>query len=179
MRLVPEIYDLKNLANSVLGIAGVVGGVISGAISALYGENINLYVALLLIAVVALDWLGAIGTALKDGSYSSDYGIRGIFRATIIFVLPLIGRLIDINPGIPIVVAGVEISSFYLFILSGFIYHSWMSITDYFARAGYEKWIPNKMLKQVGFEINAKIARSEGRRGAINGGGTITFIRTK
>ncbi|WP_394557383.1 hypothetical protein [Priestia aryabhattai] len=44
-------------------------------------------------------------------------------------------------------------------------------MTANFARAGYEKWIPNKMLKQVGSEINAKITRSEGRREAINGGG--------
>ncbi|PFJ03211.1 phage holin family protein [Priestia megaterium] len=171
MRYTQEIDDLKNLMNPTLGVAGVVGGTISGAISALYGENVNMYVALLLLAVVALDWLGAIGAALKDGSYSSDYGIRGIFRTTIIFVLPLIGRLIDVTSGIPIVVAGVEISGFYLFISAGLIYHSWMSMTANFARAGYEKWIPNKMLKQVGSEINAKITRSEGRREAINGGG--------
>ncbi len=46
-----------------------------------------------------------------------------------------------------------------------------MSITANFARTGYEKWIPSKMLKQIGAEINAKITRSEGRREAINGGG--------
>jgi len=40
-----------------------------------------------------------------------------------------------------------------------------------FVRTRYEKWIPSKMLKQVGSEINAKITRSEGRREAINGGG--------
>ncbi|MGC3791986.1 phage holin family protein [Priestia aryabhattai] len=169
MGITPEIYDLKNLVNPALGVAGVIGGVISGAISAFYGENINMYVALLLIAVVALDWLGAIGAALKDGSYSSDYGIRGVFRTTIIFLLPLIGRLIDVISGIPIIVAGVEISGFYLFISAGLIYHSWMSMTANFARAGYEKWIPNKMLKQVGSEINAKITRSECRREKING----------
>ncbi|MFQ6391330.1 phage holin family protein [Priestia aryabhattai] len=171
MRFTTEFYELRNLATPALGIAGVVGGVISGVISALYGESINMYVALLLIAVVALDWLGAIGAALKDGSYSSDYGIKGVFRTTIIFMLPLIGRLIDVISGIPIVVAGVEISGFYLFISAGLIYHSWMSMTANFARAGYEKWIPNKMLKQVGSEINAKITRSEGRKEAINGGG--------
>ncbi|WP_394557382.1 phage holin family protein [Priestia aryabhattai] len=125
MRFTPEIYELKNLANPALGVAGAVGGVISGTISILYGENINMYVALLLIAVVALDWLGAIGAALKDGSYSSDYGIKGVFRTTIIFVLPLIGRLIDVISGIPIVVAGVEISGFYLF-----IYFSWLDLSQ-------------------------------------------------
>lgn len=114
MRFAPEIYELKNLANPALGMAGVVGGVISGVMSILYVEKVNMYVALLILAVVALDWLGAIGAALKDGSYSSDYGIRGIFRTTIMFVLPLIGRLIDVIPGISIVVAGVEISGFYL-----------------------------------------------------------------
>ncbi|MED3814395.1 phage holin family protein [Priestia megaterium] len=118
MRFTPEIYDLKNLANPALGVAGVVGEVISGAISALYEENINMYVA-----------------ALKDGSYSSDYGIRGVFRTTVIFILPLIGRLIDVISGIPIIVAGVEISEFYLFISAGLIYHSWMSMTANFARA--------------------------------------------
>ncbi len=77
-----------------------------------------MHVVLLLIAVVALNWLGAIGTALKDDSYSSDYGIKGIFRTTIIFVLPLIGRLIDVISGIRIVVAVVEVSGFLFIYLS-------------------------------------------------------------
>lgn len=170
MRFTPEVYDLKNLINPSFSIAGITGGSIGVALSALYGESrLNMYVALLLMIVVAFDWLGAIGAALKDGSYSSEYGIRGVFRTTIIFMLPLVGRLIDVISGVPIVVAGVEISGFYLFISSGLIYHSWMSMTANFARAGYEKWIPNKMLQQVGSEINAKITRSEGRKEDING----------
>lgn len=171
MRFTPELFDLRNLASPGFGIAGVIGGTVGGAVSAVYGDKVNMYVALLLMVVVALDWLGAIGAALKDGSYASDYGIRGIFRTTIIFMLPLVGRLIDVISGIPIVIAGVEISGFYLFISAGLIYHSWMSMTANFARAGYEKWIPNKMLKQVGSEITAKITRSESRRETINGNG--------
>lgn len=115
MRFTLGIYELKNLANpAALGVAGVVGAAISGVVSILYGENVNMYVALLLLAVVALDWLGVIGAALKDGFYSSDYGIRGVFRTTIIFVLPLIGRLIAVISSIPIVVVGVEISGLLL-----------------------------------------------------------------
>ncbi|MED3870953.1 hypothetical protein P4574_18350 [Priestia megaterium] len=114
MRFAPEIYELKNLANPALGMAGVVGEAISGVMSILYSEKVNMYVALLLLAVAAIAWLVAIGAALKDSSYSSDYSISGIFRAIIMFVLPLIGRLIDVISGIPIVVAGVEISGFYL-----------------------------------------------------------------
>lgn len=43
-----------------------------------------------------------------------------------------------------------------------------MSMTANFARAGFEKWIPNKMLQAVASEIEAKITRSEGRREAIS-----------
>ncbi|MHC8969202.1 phage holin family protein [Priestia aryabhattai] len=169
MKLSAEVFDLKAVINPSFSFAGVAGGSIGMMLSALYGNSqLNMYVALLLIIVVAFDWLGAIGAALKDGSYSSEYGIRGIVRTTIILTLPLVGRLIDVITGTPIVIADVPISGFYLFISSGLIYHSWMSMTANFARAGFEKWIPNKMLQAVASEIEAKITRSEGRREAIS-----------
>jgi len=49
-------------------------------------------------------------------------------------------------------------------------------MTANFARAGYEKWILNKLLQQVGSEINAKITRSEGRREAIGGNGIENYF---
>jgi len=169
MKWTPEIFDLRAVINPSFSFAGVAGGSVGVLISTLYGNShLNMYVALLLIAVVAFDWLGAIGAALKDGSYSSEYGIRGVVRTTVILALPLVGRLMDAITGTPIVIADIPISGFYLFISSGLIYHSWMSMTANFARAGFEKWIPNKMLQAVASEIEAKITRSEGRREAIN-----------
>ena len=169
MKWTPEIFDLRAVINPSFSFAGVAGGSVGVLISTLYGNShLNMYVALLLIAVVAFDWLGAIGAALKDGSYSSEYGIRGVVRTTVILALPLVGRLMDAITGTPIVIADIPISGFYLFISSGLIYHSWMSMTANFARAGFEKWIPNKMLQAVASEIEAKITRSEGRRETIS-----------
>ncbi|MGE6895719.1 phage holin family protein [Priestia flexa] len=168
MKFSADIFDLRLLINPSFSFAGLAGGSIGIVLNALYGNSqVNMYIALLLILVVAFDWLGAIGAALKDGSYSSDYGIRGVVRTTVIFTLPLVGRLMDTIVGTPVVIADVPISGFYLFISSGLIYHSWMSMTANFARAGYDKWIPEWMLKAVASEINAKITRSEGRKEAI------------
>jgi phage-related holin len=127
-----------------------------------------MYVGLLLIAVVFFDWLGAIGAATKDGSYSSEYGIRGIIRTTIVLMLPQVGRIMDAIAG-QVVVLGVPLSGFYLFISFGLIYNTWMSMTANFSRAGFDKWIPNWMLEAVASEIRAKMTRSDGRREAING----------
>ncbi|MEE6134609.1 phage holin family protein [Priestia sp. FSL W8-0001] len=170
MKFSADIFDLRLLINPSFSFAGIAGGSIGIVLNALYGNSqVNMYIALLLILVVAFDWLGAIGAALKDGSYSSDYGIRGVVRTTVILMLPLVGRLMDTIIGTPVVIADVPISGFYLFISSGLIYHSWMSMTANFARAGYDKWIPEWMLKAVASEINAKITRSEGRKEAILG----------
>jgi phage-related holin len=169
MKLSAEVFDLKALINPSLSFVGMAGGTIGTFLSMLYGNSqVNMYVALLLLTVVVFDWLGAIGAALKDGSYASEYGIQGVFRTTIILTLPLVGRLLDKLTGTPIVIADVPVSGFYWFISSVLIYNTWMSMTANFARAGYEKWIPNWMLQFVASEIEAKITRSEGRRGAIS-----------
>lgn len=168
MKFSADIFDLRLLINPGFSFAGIAGGSIGVVLNALYGNSqVNMYVALLLLIVVAFDWLGAIGASLKDNSYASDYGIRGVVRTTVILTLPLVGRLMDTIVGTPVVIADVPISGFYLFISSGLIYHSWMSMTANFARAGYDKWIPEWMLKAVASEINAKITRSEGRKEAI------------
>lgn len=169
MRFTPEVFDLKNVLNPGFSVAGLTGSSVGVLLGAIYGDSkLNMYVGLLLIAVVFFDWLGAIGAATKDGSYSSEYGIRGIIRTTIVLMLPQVGRIMDAIAG-QVVVLGIPLSGFYLFISFGLIYNTWMSMTANFSRAGFDKWIPNWMLEAVASEIRAKITRSEGRREAIKG----------
>ncbi|MED3979891.1 hypothetical protein [Priestia megaterium] len=113
MRFSTEIYDLKNLENPALGVAG---GRRSN--KSFVWKECKYACSIASDCCCGFKLVGAIGTALKDDSYSSDYGIKGIFRTTIIFVLPLIGRLIDVISGIRIVVAVVEVSGFLFIYLS-------------------------------------------------------------
>lgn len=169
MRFTTEVFDLKNVLNPGFSVAGLTGSSLGMLLGALYGDSkLNMYVGLLLIVVVFFDWLGAIGSATKDGSYSSEYGIRGIIRTTIILMLPQVGRIMDAIAG-QVVVLGVPLNSFYLFISIGLIYNTWMSMTANFSRAGFDKWIPSWMLQAVASEIRAKMTRSEGLKDAIKG----------
>jgi len=161
MKLSAEVFDLKDLATPAFSFAGITGGSVGVVLGMIYGDaTINVMAALLLFSIVGLDWAGAIAAAIKDGTYSSEYGKVGIIRTVVILVLPVIGRLMDLVIGTPNVA--------FLFITGGLIYHNFMSMTANFARAGFEKWIPNKMLQAVASEIEAKITRSEGRREAIS-----------
>ncbi|MDF2791848.1 MAG: holin family protein, partial [Neobacillus sp.] len=101
------------------------------------------------------DWVGAIASAKKDGSYASQYGINGVLRTAVMITMPAWGNLVDNALSTP---------GFFFFLLTGgLLFHTMISMTANFKRAGWDKWIPIWALEWIASEIEAKIKRSESR----------------
>lgn len=99
-------------------------------------------VMVLLALLIFMDWLSGIRAAKIDNSYSSEYGIAGIWRTAFILFLPAIGHLLDR-------ILNLEGVIFGLFAF-GIIYHVLNSMTANSVRAGWEKWIDTKPSNRVG-----------------------------
>ncbi|SFI02186.1 phage holin family protein [Bacillus sp. 71mf] len=135
--------------------AAAISGGLGTIISFLYGQA-NLIWITALVWIVVLDWITGIKAAKKDGTYASEYGIEGIARAVVLFLLPSFAHVLDMLVKLPDI--------FFCAITGGLIYHIFNSFTANCARIGWEKWIPSRLLRSVSSEIEAKIRRSESRK---------------
>ncbi|WP_246055174.1 phage holin family protein [Pseudalkalibacillus caeni] len=159
---ISSIFNIKHLFTVDFGVAASLSGVAGVLFSKLYGgAPLNFALFIILVWVTIMDWIGGTSAAKKDESYGSEYGKEGIARTTVVFMLPALGNMIDIALNSP----GVT----YFAITGALIYHTVMSMTANFARAGWEKWIPNRMLESVASEIQAKSQRSADRKAKIQG----------
>lgn len=154
-----EVLNLSNLFNTKTGFASVFSGVFGTLMHQIYGGKMNpLFIGILFMAI-AFDWAGAIAASKKDGSYASQYGIQGVLRTGVMLLLPAWGTLLDKALG----------TSFFFFLLTGgLLFHTLISMTANFKRAGWDKWIPTWALDWIASEIEAKIRRSESRLPAPN-----------
>ncbi|SFS91837.1 phage holin family protein [Bacillus sp. 103mf] len=136
--------------------AAAISGGLGTFVSFLYGGQVNQLWITALVLIVVLDWITGIKAAKKDGTYASEYGIEGIARAVVLFLLPSFAHVLDMLVKLPDI--------FFCAITGGLIYHIFNSFTANCARIGWEKWIPSRLLRSVSSEIEAKIRRSESRK---------------
>lgn len=152
-----NIFNLSNLVNLKNGFFSIVGAGICSFLGTLYGGEVRLAAIAALALGIALDWFGAIAAAKKDKSYSSQYGILGVLRTAVIIILPVWGNLID---------KALHTQGFFFYLLTvGLLYHTIVSMTANFTRAGWNKWIPMWVLELISSEIEAKMKRAQTRKG--------------
>lgn len=152
-----EVFNFNNLISTRHGVIGVVSGAGGSLLSKIYGGDMFVYFALILSLAIAFDWAGAIAASKKDGSYASAYGIQGVMRVAVMLGLPAFGGALDHILGTPNVI-------FFMF-WGGLLFHTLVSMSANFKRAGWNVWIPTWAIDLVASEIEAKIKRSESRKG--------------
>ncbi|ANY70402.1 hypothetical protein BBD42_30825 [Paenibacillus sp. BIHB 4019] len=145
-------------------MAAAVGAFLAPWIGVFYGPD-RLVPILLLVVVIVLDWITGIAASHKDGTFSSEYGLReGAPRTIFLFALPVLANLFDMLLSMP--------GLFFYAITIGLIYHTWQSLTANAYRAGWGKWIPEPVMKMISSELKAKIDRAS-QRGANTEGGVL------
>ena len=136
--------------------AGAVAVLLAPAFHFLNGpEPVKYLVLTLYTTLMVMDWIAGYKAALKDGSYASEYGIDGGFRAMFLLGVPAAGNLIDSIAGMPMIAFGFLTGSVGL--------HIWKSMTANSVRAGWDKWVPTWAMNAVADEIEHKVARAAKR----------------
>jgi toxin secretion/phage lysis holin len=151
MKILTTIFNVKNIFTKEVCFAGGISAPIGYILKLLYGAANLPWIAILFLVTV-FDWVSGIAAAKKDGIYTSEYGRAGVIRTAVMLLFPVLGNLFDKVLGTP--------GLFFYFFTGGIIYHTWMSMTANFARAGWDKWIPNSVLEMVASEIQAKTQRA-------------------
>ncbi|PFA66951.1 phage holin family protein [Bacillus cereus] len=136
-------------------LSSCISGGLGTLINFIYGEA-NLICMVILAQIIILDWITGSRAAKLDGTYSSQYGIDGIARTVVLFLLPSLSHLVDILFNLP--------NIFFYMITGGLAYHIFNSFIANCARIGWDKWIPTSLLKSVSSEIEAKMKRSNMRQ---------------
>jgi phage-related holin len=157
MKAYLDIFNFSNLVNLKTGFISAIGASVGMYLSKLYGGEVGLTIISTLALAIALDWLGAIAAATKDKSYASQYGIIGVLRTAVILALPVFGKLLD---------SALSTQGFIFYMLSfGLLYHTLVSMTANFKRAGWDRWIPTWALDLIASELEAKVNRAQTRKG--------------
>ncbi|MEK4343282.1 phage holin family protein [Brevibacillus sp. FSL L8-0710] len=137
--------------------SGASGAFLLSTFHVLYGEGSVRYMAIgLYVLLISMDWLAGHRASRIDGSYASEYGIRGGYRAVFLLGMPAIGHLVDQISGTPGIAFG--------FLTAAFGLHIWKSMTANVIRAGWEKWVPKWAMVYVADEVEHKIARAIKRK---------------
>jgi len=148
----------QNLATSQNAAAAAISGVFAYWVEVFYGAGSFKKVGIaILLMLIFMDWVSGIAAAKKDKTYNSQYGINiGTLRTLFVLCLPALGNMLD---------SWMETQGvIFLAITGGLIYHYWQSATANAYRAGWEKWIPKKVIKFVESEIEAKNERANNKK---------------
>ncbi|RNB67461.1 phage holin family protein [Brevibacillus panacihumi] len=146
MRFFQSFDTLLTPAN---GWAMSTGATMAPVFYYLYGSE-RRDILIVLLVMIALDWMTGVYAAKKDLTYSSEYGLSRIPRTLFLFALPAVANLLDRVVGTP---------GFLFFgVTFGLIYHTWTSLTANAFRAGWP--LPKAVVKLVSSEIQAKAERS-------------------
>lgn len=159
MQRYAKAFSLDGLLNRAAATAAAVGAAAGPVIERLYGSERD-WILWGLLTVIFGDWVAGIAASRKDGSYRSDYGVAGILRTIFLLWFPVFANILDHIfkwPGV-----------FFYGVTFMLIYHTFVSATANAYRAGWERWIPRKMIDFVGSEIANKANRA---MRAINRGG--------
>jgi phage-related holin len=136
--------------------AAAFGAFLGPIIDASYGSGRRTFFAVLLLAI-GMDWIAGIRASKKDNSYASEYGLEGVFHTLFVLAFPALANLLD-------QVMHTQGAIFYSITL-GILYHTLNSMTANAVRAGWERWIPSKVIKMVSSEIEAKAERAMKKKG--------------
>lgn len=139
--------NIKNMTTPTAGAIAAIGSVLGPIINFMYGPDRTEILSLFFFAILG-DWYTGIAAARKDKTYSSAYGIKGIFRTIFILGFLVFANFADKALGMP--------GTFFYATVLGLVYHYWQSLTANAYRAGWEKWIPKKVVNFVDSEIQAK-----------------------
>lgn len=141
--------------NPETGVFAAIGVIIAPVIEYLYGDGSGKVITLLFL-VIAMDWITGIVAANKDGVYTSEYGIEGVFRSIVILLIPAAANYIDQIFDTP--------GSIFYGTAFALIYHNWKSMTANAVRAKWDKWIPATVINRVLSEVEAKASRAKKRK---------------
>lgn len=143
------LQSLDTLATHANGWAVSAGASMAPVFHYLYGSE-RRDILVVLLVMIALDWLTGVYAAEKDLTYSSDYGLNRVPRSLFLIALPAVANLLDRVVGTP---------GFLFFgVTFGLIYHTWTSLTANAYRAGWP--LPKSVVKLVSSEIQAKAERA-------------------
>lgn len=143
-------------------IFAVIGALFFPAFQFLYGEGEARIVMMFFIALlIVMDWIAGSNASDKDGSYASEYGIKGIWRTLFILMVPIAGNLID-------QITNLQYGLFFGIFSFGLMYHIGKSATANAIRSGWGNWLPIDIFQAVlGWaknEIDHKTARALQRK---------------
>ena len=140
---------------------GASGTALLGVLQFFYGNGITLTVMALFSTVLLLDWISGRAASKKDGSYASEYGINGGYRTAFILILLSAAYHADNAIGDA---AGVDLPyPIFFYLIANFGLPMWRSMTANVYRAGWNIWIPERVLNRVADEIEHKTARANKR----------------
>ncbi|CDQ41784.1 phage holin family protein [Virgibacillus salexigens] len=143
------------------GLFASLGLMLSPFINYFYGDGRGHVIAGLCI-IILMDWIAGIVASIKDGTYTSEYGIEGIFRTIVILLIPAASNFLDTMFNTPgFLFYGVSF---------GLMYHVLQSFTANSVRAKWDRWIPNWVIDFVASEIKAKTIRANNRKSVIDVG---------
>ncbi|MFE1630399.1 holin family protein [Brevibacillus reuszeri] len=148
------LQSLENVVTPTNGWAATAGAMVAPIFQYFYGSDRRDILVLLLI-MIALDWVTGIHAAKKRMTYSSEYGLSRIPRTLFLLALPAVGNLLDRVMGTP--------GFLFYGVTFGLIYHTWTSLTANAHRAGWP--MPKSIVNLVGSEIKAKTERSMRQKG--------------
>jgi phage-related holin len=143
------------------GVASSIGGALLPVFSYFYGSDEVVKASMVALTFfIVMDWISGISAARKDRTYSSKYGIDGVFRSFFMLLLPAGGHLLDKAFSLPNIAFGV--------LATGLLYHTIKSMTANVVRTGWADWVPvtvlNWLLKWIGSELEQKLARAAERK---------------
>jgi phage-related holin len=167
LKITEALLGLQAFFSDKFGKGAFTLGPVGLALNFVYGVGNLIWIGLLVVVTV-LDWISGVRASKKDGTYTSEYGKDGVFRTLVMFLLPVLGNLVDKALLTTLNVNGYEFGVFFFLITGGLIYHTLMSAAANFKRAGWERWVPIKVLESVASEIQAKTQRSNSRKTSIN-----------
>jgi phage-related holin len=154
--MLKQMSDLVKhmVENKSMGV-GVIGGTISSFIDGLLNtssfSNNHIYLFLLLLLIIGLDFIVGIRIAHKNKMYQSNIGIDAVIRNALILLTVVIGWLIDKILGTGALVFGILTLSL--------AYHNFQSFVANLYVLGWDKWFPIWLFKLVEVEVESKIKK--------------------
>jgi len=144
-----KIIDNKSLMMGV--VTGAIGAFIDSLFKAKGFVLMHMYIALLLIFVLTLDYGVGDRLAKKNKKYQSNIGIDAVIRDGMILLIVAIGWLFDQLLGTGAVVFAI--------LAFAFIYHNLQSFAANIYVLGWDKHFPMWLFRFLESEINAKIEK--------------------
>lgn len=153
-KLVADNPIVSSIVAALLYIFGLLYGT---------GEIIRAGMAVLVV-LISIDWIVGTSAAKKDGIDTSHYGIEGVRRTMVLFLLPVAAHFFDLF---------LYTQGFLSFFTIAALARSIMkSIIANLHRTGWSQWIPVSLLEYlvewVSSELAAKEQRARERRAAIH-----------